>query len=191
MLYGVPIILTPTACWELDWDQLEANQDSFHSLCHCLQLQQLSLVACCAQRGSSSAPPVLSHVLVSACDSAALLLRPLAVRELVLLTKVPSLPLTMAEDALHRVQDVLRRLDVDALYNPLQMTSNLYLHLQGVLIQSQNPRYQQAGPSRQVPSRKARATIAPLQFASPGVKRGCEGNNGPSSRKRLLSDKQD
>ncbi|XP_073524341.1 meiosis 1 arrest protein [Phyllobates terribilis] len=104
MLYGLPAILTPTACWELDWDQLEANQDNFHALCHCLQSQQLSIVAVCTQHRSSSAPPVRSHVLVSSSGSAALLLRPLAVRELVLLMKVPPLPPTMADGALHRVQ---------------------------------------------------------------------------------------
>ncbi|XP_056395636.1 meiosis 1 arrest protein isoform X2 [Hyla sarda] len=187
MFYGLPTILTPTACWELDWDQLEANQDYFHALCHCLQL------------GSSSAPSVLSHVLVSAADSAALLLRPIAVRELVLIMKLPPLPPTMAENALQRVQDVLRSLDTDTLYNPLQMSSNLYCHLQAALTQTQNPRRHisttqgTAGPSRQVnfPGRKARATIAPLHFAAPGLsKRKHIENDSPSPKRRFLCDKE-
>ncbi|XP_040275938.1 meiosis 1 arrest protein [Bufo bufo] len=151
MFYGLPTILTPTACWELDWDQLETNQDNFHALCHCLQSQQLSLVACSPQHGSSWAPPVFLHFLVSVSDSAALLLRQLAARELVLLMNVPPLPPTMAEPALHRIQDALRSLEADAVYNPLQMNSNLYRHLQVTLTQPQNPpRRISAGPSRQL-----------------------------------------
>ncbi|XP_066430662.1 meiosis 1 arrest protein [Eleutherodactylus coqui] len=193
MLYGLPTLLTPITCWELDWDQLEANQDHFHALCHCLQSQQLSLVACSAQHGSSCTPPILSHVLVSASDSAALLLRPLAVRELILLMKVPSLPLTIAENALHRVQDALRSLDAEVLYNPLEITSNLYRHLQ--ITHIHNPRsLVSPGPSRQVnyPSRKARAAIAPLHFTSPGLSKDRRiVNNSPSSKKRRLPDKED
>ncbi|XP_073442937.1 meiosis 1 arrest protein isoform X2 [Dendrobates tinctorius] len=193
LIYGLPAILTPTACWELDWDQLEANQDTFHALCHCLQSQQLSLIAGCTQRRSSSSSPVQSHVLVSSSGSAALLLRPLAVRELVLLMKVPPLPPTMADDALHRVQGVLRSLEADPIYNPLQMSSNLCQHLQEKLLE--NPRHHvSSGPSRQVlnPSGKARATIAPLQFVAPSSsKRGCMVNDSPSPKRRRLRDKED
>ncbi|XP_069600788.1 meiosis 1 arrest protein [Ranitomeya imitator] len=193
MLYGLPAILTPTACWELDWDQLEANQDTFHALCHCLQSQQLSLIAGCSQRRSSAAPPVRYHVLVSSSGSAALLLRPLAVRELVLLMKVPPLPPTMADDAFHRVQDVLRSLEANTIYNPLHMSSDLCRHLQEKL--SENPqRRVSSGPSRQVlhSGGKARATIAPLQFVAPSCgKRGCPVNDSPSPKRRGLRDKED
>ncbi|XP_069832328.1 meiosis 1 arrest protein [Dendropsophus ebraccatus] len=200
MFYGQPTVLTPTACWELDWDQLEANQDYFHALCHCLQMQQLALVARSPGCGSSRPPAVLPHVLVSAADSAALLLRPVAVRELVLIMKLPPLPPTMAENALHRVQDVLRSLDTDTVYNPLQMNSNLYRHLQATHTPNQNPRRHlstlqaSAGPSRQViySGRKARAAIAPLQFAAPGVNRRRHGeSDSPSPKRRLLHDKED
>ncbi|KAM4053750.1 LOW QUALITY PROTEIN: meiosis 1 arrest protein [Anomaloglossus baeobatrachus] len=172
MLYGLPSILTPTACWELDWDQLEANQDNFHALSHCLQSQQLSLVAGCTQRRVASAPPVRSHVLVSSSGSAALLLRPLAVRELVLLMKVPPLPTTMAEGALHRVQGVLRSLEADPIYNPLQMSSNLCRHLQEKL-SLDHKRHISSGHSRQIQSVvqidsvQRRESIAPPLGAPP------------------------
>ncbi|KAM3910216.1 meiosis 1 arrest protein, partial [Leptodactylus fuscus] len=193
MLYGLPAILSPTACWELDWDQLETNQENFHALCHCLQSQQLSLVASSPRPGSSAAPPVRAHVLVSASGSAALLLRPLAVRELVLLTKVPTLPPSIEDKAMCRVQDALRSLEVDALYNPLEMSSNLYRHLQVTLTQPPR-RHVCPGPSRQVtyPSGKARAAIAPLHFIAPGLTkcRRAE-NDSPSPKRRIVHEKED
>lgn len=36
VLYGLPFIIRPTSCWQLDWDELETNQHSFHALCHSL-----------------------------------------------------------------------------------------------------------------------------------------------------------
>ncbi|XP_075034636.1 meiosis 1 arrest protein isoform X2 [Mixophyes fleayi] len=138
MLYGLPSVLMPTACWALDWDQLEANQDHFHALCHCLQSQELSLLACTTLHSFSWAPTVLSHVIVSASDSAALLLRPVAVRELVLLNPV-TLNHTVTEKALHRTQDALRCLEVESVYNPLQVTCNLYRHLRVTLTRSSAP----------------------------------------------------
>ncbi|XP_013801605.1 meiosis 1 arrest protein isoform X3 [Apteryx mantelli] len=36
VLYGLPFIIKPTSCWQLDWDELETNQHSFHALCHSL-----------------------------------------------------------------------------------------------------------------------------------------------------------
>ncbi|XP_071982595.1 meiosis 1 arrest protein isoform X2 [Engystomops pustulosus] len=191
MFYGLPAILTPTACWELDWEQLEANQDNFHALCHSLQSQQLSLVASSVLRDSSCAPPVMSHVLVSASASAALLLRTIAVRELILLTRVPTLPAAMAQHALHRVQDALGRLEAEPVYNPLQISSNLYRHLQ---VAQSSRRQNSLGRGRQVvhPSGRARATIAPLQFKGPGLNmRRCGENDIPSPKRRLLCDKED
>ena len=37
VLFGMPLILRPTACWKLDWEELEQNQQSFAALCHMLQ----------------------------------------------------------------------------------------------------------------------------------------------------------
>ena len=37
VLYGQPLTLRPTACWRLDWEELERNQQLFLALCHSLQ----------------------------------------------------------------------------------------------------------------------------------------------------------
>ncbi|XP_063782025.1 meiosis 1 arrest protein isoform X2 [Pseudophryne corroboree] len=130
MLYGLPSILTPTACWELDWDQLEANQENFHALCHCLQ-------------------------------------------------------------------DALRCLAVDSVYNPLQVTCNLYRHLQVTLSRSPVPGRHTSilpGHSRQVPSGrgKARATIAPLPLVTPILRKRSPvtDDSGPSKMRFLRCDEE-
>ena len=37
VLYGMPHILKPTACWKLDWEELERNHHHFNALCQHLQ----------------------------------------------------------------------------------------------------------------------------------------------------------
>ncbi|XP_053258302.1 meiosis 1 arrest protein [Podarcis raffonei] len=36
LLYGLPLVIRPTSCWRMNWDELEANQQLFRALCHCL-----------------------------------------------------------------------------------------------------------------------------------------------------------
>ena len=37
VLFGMPNMLRPTACWKLDWEELETNQQNFSALCQKLQ----------------------------------------------------------------------------------------------------------------------------------------------------------
>ncbi|ETE58010.1 putative protein C2orf65, partial [Ophiophagus hannah] len=37
VLFGLPLIVRPTNCWQLSWDELETNQQNFQAFCHCLQ----------------------------------------------------------------------------------------------------------------------------------------------------------
>ncbi|KAL7975865.1 hypothetical protein Chor_011780 [Crotalus horridus] len=37
LLFGLPLVLRATSCWQLSWDELEANQQSFQAFCHCLR----------------------------------------------------------------------------------------------------------------------------------------------------------
>ena len=32
-----PLIMMPTACWKLDWEELETNSDNFYALCQLLR----------------------------------------------------------------------------------------------------------------------------------------------------------
>ncbi|KAG6923977.1 meiosis 1 associated protein, partial [Chelydra serpentina] len=49
-LFGLPFIIKPTSCWQLDWDELEMNQHNFHALCHSL------LVSACKLRSAWDLP---------------------------------------------------------------------------------------------------------------------------------------
>ena len=42
-----PLIMMPTACWKLDWEELEMNNDNFYALCHLLRekVSDLSIVS--------------------------------------------------------------------------------------------------------------------------------------------------
>ena len=33
IVYGMPLIVKPTTCWKLDWEELERNQQYFQALC--------------------------------------------------------------------------------------------------------------------------------------------------------------
>ncbi|OCT57316.1 meiosis 1 arrest protein [Xenopus laevis] len=178
LLYGFPFILTPTASWELDWDMLESNEENFHALCQHLQSQELSLLACATQHSltPSSGVPIQSHFIVSSSDSAALLVRPVAVREIVL-TPDPALPQHPVTDiTLHKIQDALQHLQMNSVYNPLSVTCGLYKHLQtsvtlppttrirgdtshGIQFKGTSGTHLRQAPFRH---RKARATVAPL-----------------------------
>ena len=37
VLFGVPLVVRPTACWKLEWEELETNQQHFTALCKTLQ----------------------------------------------------------------------------------------------------------------------------------------------------------
>ncbi|XP_039189869.1 meiosis 1 arrest protein isoform X2 [Crotalus tigris] len=37
LLFGLPLVLRATSCWQLSWDELEANQQNFQAFCHCLR----------------------------------------------------------------------------------------------------------------------------------------------------------
>lgn len=40
LLYGLPLVVRPTICWQLDWDEIESNHNLFHALCHTLKVCQ-------------------------------------------------------------------------------------------------------------------------------------------------------
>lgn len=44
VLYGDPLIVKPTACWKLDWEELESNQQQFMALCQQLAKQVRTLL---------------------------------------------------------------------------------------------------------------------------------------------------
>nr|XP_025040099.1 meiosis 1 arrest protein isoform X1 [Pelodiscus sinensis] len=189
VLFGLPFIIKPTSCWKLDWDELETNQHNFHALCHSLLKRNWILLA---KREPQSVGPswsitVNSHYVIIPSDSSTLLVKAIAVRELLLPCSVPALPSGPPETALRTIESALNSLDVEPRYNPLHVNSHLYKYLRSGL--SRAPGRQQAQPKEHRPGErrhsrqhqsKAKATVAPLLLAPPppsasaGRKDACE-----------------
>ena len=37
VVYGMPLVVRPTSCWQLEWEELETNQQNFQALSHLLR----------------------------------------------------------------------------------------------------------------------------------------------------------
>ncbi|KAK6493399.1 meiosis 1 arrest protein [Huso huso] len=182
VFFGLPLIIRPTNCWQLDWDELESNHQNFQALCHTLRNRDWLLLARCEPQtqGPSWRVTVYSYYVIQPSASLTLLMKPVAVRELLLPCHLPVVDEEPPETALSRIQSSLDVLDVDPAYNPLALKSNLYKHLRGLLgrtpyrqqTQRREQRPPEQPPHRQNPQQsrqhqsKVKATVAPLPSAS-------------------------
>ncbi|XP_072543672.1 meiosis 1 arrest protein [Salminus brasiliensis] len=88
VLYGLPLIIRPTTCWRLDWDEMESNHQAFHALCHTLRTRDwFLLVRSEPEFGSGSR--VFSYYVLQSSPSLSLLLKPVVTRELMLPCNLP------------------------------------------------------------------------------------------------------
>ncbi|XP_038649090.1 meiosis 1 arrest protein isoform X5 [Scyliorhinus canicula] len=181
VFYGLPIIIRPTNCWKLDWDELETNHQSFHALCHTLKKRDWMLLARSEPQvmGPTWSVPIDSYYIILPSTTMTLLVKPVAVQELLLPCDLPYRSDEPPETALSRIEDILDGLDVESTYNPLSLKSNLYKHLRGTLVRTpyrQQPKQLQRKeqnhpeqPYRQQQNRpyqnKIKATVAPFPLA--------------------------
>ncbi|NXJ84127.1 M1AP protein, partial [Trogon melanurus] len=179
VLYGLPFIIKPTSCWQLDWDELEINQHSFHALCHSLLKRKWMLLAKREPQNTSPSWNVMVHsyYIIVPSDSASLLVKAVTTRELLLPSTFPALLAEHPERSfLLSEQSALNSLEVEVAYNPLHLKSNLYKYLKSVLYkplhrQQAQPRDQRL--ERHQPKQvsllphqsRAKATVAPLLMA--------------------------
>ncbi|XP_039096072.1 meiosis 1 arrest protein [Hyaena hyaena] len=169
LTYGLPFILRPTSCWQLDWDELETNQQRFHALCHSLLKREWLLLAKAEPLSgghSLRAPPSTFYVIVPS-RSPTLLVKAVATRELLLPSPFPLLPEDPPDVSLQTVERVLDSLELEPTYNPLQAWSHLYSHLRSTLTKSQGrlqPRWESRALRKagQLQTNRVRATVAPL-----------------------------
>ncbi|XP_036407637.1 meiosis 1 arrest protein [Megalops cyprinoides] len=177
VLYGLPLIIRPTNCWQLDWDEMEMNYHHFHALCHTLRSRDWLLLARCEPGLGGGAGS--SHCVLQASGSLSLLLKPVAPRELLLPCALPIPGEDPPHSALTTIQGSLARLEEDPVFNPLFLRSNLYRHLRALptrgpyACRPQRPaeglaqrQPRQPRQDRQ-PQGRARATVAPLTSAPP------------------------
>ncbi|RLW09179.1 hypothetical protein DV515_00003071 [Chloebia gouldiae] len=209
VLYGLPFIIKPTSCWQLDWDELETNQHSFHALCHSLLKRKWMLLARHEPQniGPNWNVVVYPYYVIIPSDSATLLVKPVAIRELLLPSAFPALlaehpegvrgPIEQTQ-VLSSKQSALNNLEVEVAYNPLHLKSNIYKYLKSSLYkpphrQQPQPREQRHQPRQ--PQSRAKAAVAPLLMApSPlqtrpaaAARRGsCEGSLLPKEYEEFL-----
>ncbi|XP_053922135.1 meiosis 1 arrest protein isoform X2 [Cuculus canorus] len=173
VLYGLPFIIKPTTCWQLDWDELEINQHSFHALCHSLLKRKWLLLA---RREPQNASPnwnimVHSYYVIVPSNSATLLVKAVAIRELLLPSAFPALLTEHPERVRGPIESALNSLEVEVTYNPLHLKSNLYKYLKSMLYkplhrqpaQPRDLRQERHQPKQQ--QSRARAAVAPLLMA--------------------------
>ncbi|CAN8207883.1 unnamed protein product [Coccothraustes coccothraustes] len=204
VLYGLPFIIKPTSCWQLDWDELETNQHSFHALCHSLLKRKWMLLARHEPQNTGPNWNVVVHpyYVIVPSDSATLLVKAVAIRELLLPSAFPALLAEHPEKVRGPIESALNNLEVEVAYNPLHLKSNLYKYLKSSLYKP--PHRQQPQPREQRPERhqprqpqsRAKAAVAPLLMApSPlqtfrpaaAARRGsCEGSLLPKEYEEFL-----
>ncbi|XP_054449579.1 meiosis 1 arrest protein isoform X2 [Pteronotus mesoamericanus] len=174
--YGLPFILRPTSCWQLDWDELEKNQQHFHALCHSLLKREWLLLAkgVPQSQGPSPREPASTFYVIMPSRSPTLLVKAVATRELMLPSPFPLLPEYPPDDSLKVVENVLDSLELEPTYNPLQVWSHLYSHLTSIFAKPQG-RHHPSWESRalrkaaQLQTNRVRATVAPLPMTpAPG-----------------------
>ncbi|XP_065606305.1 meiosis 1 arrest protein [Cyrtonyx montezumae] len=173
VLYGLPFIIKPTSCWKLDWDELELNQHSFHALCHSLLKRKWMLLA--KREPQNTCPSwnvaVHSYYVIVPSDSATLLVKPVAARELLMPSAFPALLADHPERVQGPIESALNSLEVEVTYNPLHLKSNLYKYLKSTLyrpLHRQQPQPRDQRPERHQPKQhqsRAKATVAPLRMA--------------------------
>ncbi|XP_061066971.1 meiosis 1 arrest protein isoform X3 [Eubalaena glacialis] len=180
LTYGLPFILRPTSCWQLEWDELETNQQHFHALCHSLLKREWLLLAKGEplSQGHSLREPASTFYVILPSRSPSLLVKAVATRELMLPSPFPLLPEDMPDDSRKTVESMLDDLELEPTYNPLQVWSHLYSHLSSTFAKPQgrlHPRWEsralrkhprKAGPLQ---INRVRATVAPLPMTpAPG-----------------------
>ncbi|XP_073098256.1 meiosis 1 arrest protein isoform X1 [Manis javanica] len=169
LTYGLPFILRPTSCWQLDWDELETNQQHFHALCHCLLKREWLLLAKGEplSRGHGQREPASTFYVIMPSRSPTLLVKAVATRELMLPGPFPVLPEDLLDDSLKTMESLLDGLELEPTYNPLQVWSHLYSHLSSTFFKPQG-RPHHGWESRtlrkpgQLQTNRVRATVAPL-----------------------------
>ncbi|XP_026998543.2 meiosis 1 arrest protein [Tachysurus fulvidraco] len=182
VLYGLPLVIRPTTCWQLDWEEMESNHQTFHALCHTLRSRDWFLLVR-TETEFRSASSVFSYYVLQSSASLALLLKPVLTRELMLPCNLPSVNEDPPLSTLNMVERCLEQLETDPVFNPLCLSCNLYpyLRMRGLLSRTFSSRSQsqtrgqrrdtnrpaEGSTPRQLQQGRVRAMVAPLASATP------------------------
>ncbi|XP_064635090.1 meiosis 1 arrest protein-like [Lineus longissimus] len=150
-LFGQPLVMKPTSCWKMDWDELETNQHNVYALCHLLNVfwsfkdgkvfftfipkfQNMVLLGSLEAEqpnqgplySKSSCSKPSGHFILMPSQSCALVVRSIAVRELILPCELSTMNETPNSESLDIVSRSLEQLVENESYNPLLTDSGLY-----------------------------------------------------------------
>ncbi|XP_013421029.1 meiosis 1 arrest protein [Lingula anatina] len=132
VVYGYPQVMRPTTCWKIDWDELEMNQQLFQAMCSLLQEKEMVLLACTAEvksensYASDSPTSPCGHFLLLPSHSCSVLIKPIAVSELMMPCDFTVPKENPCQDSVDAVQAALKKVKVLEMYNPLLTQSGLY-----------------------------------------------------------------
>ncbi|KAL3841436.1 hypothetical protein ACJMK2_019586 [Sinanodonta woodiana] len=112
------MIAQPTTCWTIDWDDLESNEQTFRALCHTLVSKELAMIGVLEAIVGKKVPwtrnqleekPRGSFIFLPA-KNGTLLVKSLAVKELLLPYQTSPRLDTPSEKSLARVNESLHKI---------------------------------------------------------------------------------
>lgn len=148
IIFGHAVIIGNSSCWQMDWDDLEDNQNNFNALCARL-VEEDSCVLCenvtrttGRQKNNSQVAsiPKAKFVLMPSKSSPTLLLKSITTKELFLPFEEISLDANSIPTNAHQsITLALRTVGQSKSFNPLEYESGLYRALKVKL--QQRPSY--------------------------------------------------
>ncbi|XP_072172086.1 meiosis 1 arrest protein-like [Diadema setosum] len=146
VIFGQPAIARATSCWKLDWEELDANQQNFHALCHLLHEKEVALLTRLdpnevtnypySASSLSAIPKPRGHFLIFPSLALSLLIKPVATSELMLPGDFQPVAEKPVSDAVAMVTEYLDQLEISEKFNPLLAKSNLTPSLVSLLTRS-------------------------------------------------------
>ncbi|XP_069131914.1 meiosis 1 arrest protein-like isoform X1 [Argopecten irradians] len=135
IVFGMPMIAQPTACWKIDWDDLEKNQQIFRCLVHLLlekekvmigQLENvLPNTSTKRPHGQAEDKPLGCFVFLPA-ENGTLLVKSVASQELLLPFQIPAMVDNCSEESIQTMESSLSKLELIDVFNPLLWPCRLY-----------------------------------------------------------------
>jgi len=143
IVYGRPLLLRSSGCWQMEWDELETNQNRFDALCrlladskNCLICENDLQVKRTGVARQFEKLPRGFFALFPSESLGSMLIKPVASRELVLCCQPPLKPHWEigSQQAMEEIGEALDRVQHDEAFNPLTVECGLVAALKTNLL---------------------------------------------------------
>ncbi|XP_077357232.1 meiosis 1 arrest protein isoform X2 [Festucalex cinctus] len=132
LLYGLPLTVSPTTCWQLNWDEIETNQHRFQALNHTLLRDDQVLLLQMAP--SDGGPDLFSFYVLYPSPKCAMLLKPIVCKELFMPPMYTDPVLDTPPETTQLIMGCLMQIKEVAVLSPTCLKSNLYEYLRSILV---------------------------------------------------------